>query len=67
MLRVGKAGDEGSVELTDLLFTAQGPTAGWIGMEWNLMADSSASAGMWGEYCSISVRLEAAITYTLYG
>ena len=52
MIRVGKPGDVGSVELSDLLFTAVGPTAGLVAMEWNLKAKGKGTAAMWGEvYC----------------
>ena len=48
MIRVGSPGDKGSVEISDLLFTASGPTAGLVAVEWNIEADSKGSAGMWG-------------------
>jgi hypothetical protein len=47
MLQVGNAGDEGIVELQDLLFTTKGPTAGLILMEWNVAETSTAAAAMW--------------------
>lgn len=47
MIRVGNKGEVGDVEISDLLFTARGATAGWIGMEWNLKATSAGSAAMW--------------------
>jgi hypothetical protein len=47
MLQVGNAGDEGIVELQDLLFTTKGPTAGLILMEWNVAETSTAVAAMW--------------------
>jgi len=50
MVRVGKPGDVGTVELSDLLFTAVGPTAGLVAMEWNLKADGKGKAAMWGEF-----------------
>jgi hypothetical protein len=43
MLRVGRPGDVGSVELQDLIFTTQGPTAGAILVEWNIKAHLSAT------------------------
>ena len=48
MLRVGKPGDKGSVEIQDVLFTAVGPTAGLVAMEWNIKADPQGAAAMWG-------------------
>ena len=48
MVRVGNSGNVGTVELSDLLFTARGPTAGLVAMEWNLKGTSRGAAGMWG-------------------
>jgi hypothetical protein len=31
-----------------MLFTAKGPTAGIVLMEWNLKATAPGAAGMWG-------------------
>ncbi|KAF3919916.1 hypothetical protein AA313_de0200320 [Arthrobotrys entomopaga] len=39
-IRVGRKGDKGIVEMQDLLFTAQGATAGLIMMEWNIAGDN---------------------------
>lgn len=47
MLRVGRPGDVGSMELQDLIFTTQGPTAGAILVEWNIKASSQGAAGLW--------------------
>ena len=48
MIRVGHEGDVGSVEISDLLFTARGPTLALIGVEWNIKGDHPGSAAMWG-------------------
>jgi len=47
LLKVGNAGDVGSVEMQDLLFTTRGATAGLILVEWNIAADAPGSAGLW--------------------
>jgi hypothetical protein len=47
MLKVGNAGDVGTVEMQDLLFTNVGPTAGAVLLEWNLKASSQGAAGLW--------------------
>jgi hypothetical protein len=47
MLQVGKAGDKGSVEMQDLIFTSKGPTPGVVLIEWNILADKQGSAAMW--------------------
>lgn len=48
MIRVGKPGDVGDVEMQDLLFTTKGPTAGAILVQWNIKAATKGSAGLWG-------------------
>ncbi|KAF3230217.1 hypothetical protein TWF191_010915 [Orbilia oligospora] len=63
-VRVGKIDDVGDIEITDVMFTARGPTAGAVLVEWNVKAASQGSAGMWD--CVIRVggahgsRLQAA-------
>ena len=47
MVQVGKAGDTGTLEIVEMLFTVKGPTAGAILMEWNVRASSAGAAGMW--------------------
>jgi glucan 1,3-beta-glucosidase len=47
MVKVGKKGDIGDVEISDMLFTVKGGTAGCILMEWNIHAKSQGSAAMW--------------------
>lgn len=55
MLRVGNVGDVGTMEMQDLIFTTQGPTAGAILVEWNIQAKSPGSAGLWGELSGATV------------
>jgi hypothetical protein len=47
LIKVGQAGDVGSVEMQDLLFTTRGATAGLILVEWNIEADAVGSAALW--------------------
>ncbi len=56
MIQVGEYGDTGVVEIQDLLFTTEGPTAGVILMEWNVAQSVQGSAAMWGESCFMSVQ-----------
>lgn len=49
MIKVGNEGDSGIVEIQDLMFTNEGPTAGLIAMEWNVAGSTQGSAAMWGE------------------
>lgn len=47
LVKVGAEGDEGSIEMQDLLFTNRGPTAGLILVEWNVKASQPGSAALW--------------------
>ncbi|KAL2165640.1 hypothetical protein VTG60DRAFT_4073 [Thermothelomyces hinnuleus] len=49
VVKVGNPGDEGSVDIQDLLFTVRGATAGAVVPQWNIRASSPGSAAMWGE------------------
>ncbi|KAJ7913682.1 exo-beta-1,3-glucanase [Mycena leptocephala] len=57
VVRVGNAGDVGVVELSDLVITTTGGSAGAIGIEWNLDATSPGAAGLW----DVHVRLGGAM------
>lgn len=48
LVRVGKRGDVGSVEIQDLLFTSKRPSPGAVFVEWNIKASSPGAAAMWG-------------------
>ncbi|OTA67732.1 glycoside hydrolase family 55 protein [Hypoxylon sp. EC38] len=47
VVRFGYAGDVGSMEVSDFLFTVQGPTAGAILVEWNVRESFQGSVAMW--------------------
>ncbi|KAL2017482.1 hypothetical protein VTK56DRAFT_2078 [Thermocarpiscus australiensis] len=47
MLYVGNPGDQGVVEMQDLLFTSVGNLAGLDVMQWNIQGSSPAAAAMW--------------------
>ncbi|PGH35768.1 hypothetical protein GX50_01351 [[Emmonsia] crescens] len=53
LVRVGNPGDQGGVEIQDLLFTTKGPTAGAVLVEWNIKATRAGSAGMWDSHVRI--------------
>lgn len=36
MIQVGEESEAGSMEISDMLFTVKGPTAGAILMQWNI-------------------------------
>ena len=50
MVQVGNEGDSGDLEISGMLFTVQGPTAGCILMEWNVHEGSQGSAAMWDSH-----------------
>lgn len=47
IVKVGEEGDVGSVEITDLMITVQGATAGAVLMEWNIRGEKPGDAAMW--------------------
>lgn len=47
-MQVGKAGDVGIVEITSMMVTVKGPTAGAVTIEWNVAGSSLGAAGIWG-------------------
>lgn len=48
LFRVGaKGGEVGTVEIQDLLFKANGPTAGLVAVGWNMEAEEQNTAAMW--------------------
>ncbi|PYI31826.1 pectin lyase-like protein [Aspergillus indologenus CBS 114.80] len=50
MVQVGEEGDEGVIEITDMLFTVKGPTAGAVLVEWNVHESTQGSAAMWDSH-----------------
>lgn len=43
MVRVGNPGESGTIQISDMLFTVKGPTAGAILMEWNVHESTQGS------------------------
>ncbi|KAJ7653050.1 pectate lyase superfamily protein-domain-containing protein [Mycena rosella] len=56
VIRVGNPGDTGAVEISDMVITTTGGSAGAIGIEWNIKESSQGAAGMW----DVHVRLGGA-------
>ncbi|KAI0803398.1 exo-1,3-beta-D-glucanase [Xylaria sp. FL0064] len=50
MIKVGEYGDKGLIEIQDVMFTTQGPTARLILMEWNVAKSEQGSAAMWDSH-----------------
>ena len=57
MVQVGKAGDTGTLEIIEMLFTVKGPTKGAILVEWNVKASSQGAAGMWDTHFRVGGAL----------
>jgi glucan 1,3-beta-glucosidase len=53
MVQVGKNGEEGTVEWSDMIVATQGPTAGAILIEWNLASPTNNPSGMWDVHSRI--------------
>ncbi|KAJ5082967.1 CAZyme family GH55 [Penicillium argentinense] len=51
VVQVGKSGESGSIEWSDMIVSTQGSTPGAILIEWNLAADSG--SGMWDVHTRI--------------
>ncbi|KAI1076806.1 pectin lyase-like protein [Whalleya microplaca] len=50
MVQVGQKGDSGIIQISDMLFTVKGATAGCILMEWNVHESTQGSAAMWDSH-----------------
>ncbi|KAK3369519.1 putative glucan 1,3-beta-glucosidase precursor [Lasiosphaeria ovina] len=50
VVKVGKPGDKGVIEISDMLFTVKGSTAGAVLMEWNVHESTQGSAAMWDSH-----------------
>ncbi|EEH21782.2 hypothetical protein PABG_03998 [Paracoccidioides brasiliensis Pb03] len=53
VVQVGEKGDVGDMEIVDMMFTAQGATAGAVLVEWNVHEDSQGSAAMWDSHIRV--------------
>ncbi|OJD10071.1 hypothetical protein AJ78_08768 [Emergomyces pasteurianus Ep9510] len=53
MLQVGKPGDKGNVEISDLMIETKGPAPGAILVEWNVAEATQGSVGMWDVHLRI--------------
>ncbi|KAI0205630.1 pectin lyase fold/virulence factor [Astrocystis sublimbata] len=57
MVQVGNKGDIGTMEITEMLFSVRGATAGAILMEWNVAAVSQGAAAMWDSHFRVGGAL----------
>jgi glucan 1,3-beta-glucosidase len=64
MIQVGRPGDTGTVEFSDMIFTSIGPLPGLVMVEWNVAASKTGSVGMWDTHFrvggAIGTKLQAA-------
>ncbi|KAK3939307.1 pectate lyase superfamily protein-domain-containing protein [Diplogelasinospora grovesii] len=64
VFQVGQPGDQGAVEMSDLIFGTAGPQPGAVLMEWNVAESSQGAAGLWdvhfriGGYAGTQMELE---------
>ncbi|GAP87899.2 hypothetical protein SAMD00023353_1601050 [Rosellinia necatrix] len=53
VVQVGNQGDVGTMEITDMLFTVRGNTAGAVILEWNVAAVKQGAAAMWDSHIRV--------------
>ncbi|TFY54718.1 hypothetical protein EVJ58_g8694 [Rhodofomes roseus] len=63
VVQVGTPGSSGIMEISNIVFTTKGPTAGAIVIEWNVNSPSQGGAAMWDSY----IRHRSALTYSRVG
>jgi len=49
-VQVGASGSSGVLEISDIIFSTQGPAPGAVVVEWNVQESSQGSAGIWDSY-----------------
>ncbi|CAK7223423.1 hypothetical protein SBRCBS47491_005203 [Sporothrix bragantina] len=64
MLQVGEQGDNGTVEIQDLILTTSGGTAGVVLMEWNVAAQETGSAALWDVHARVGGATGTGLTPT---
>lgn len=47
VVKIGNAGESGVIEISDMMITVSGPTAGAVLMEWNVHESIQGSAALW--------------------
>jgi len=57
MFEVGKPGDVGTMEISNMLFTVKGATKGAVLVKWNIKASSIGAAAMWDSHFRIGGAL----------
>ncbi|KAK1750487.1 pectate lyase superfamily protein-domain-containing protein [Echria macrotheca] len=64
MLRIGRPGDVGLLDMQDLVFTSKGPTPGAVFVEWNVRnyKKQAGSAGMWDCHVRVGGAIGTGLT-----
>ncbi|KAI9306356.1 1,3-beta glucanase [Cunninghamella echinulata] len=66
MIQVGKEGDEGVVEISDMIFSSHGSQPGAVLMEWNLRGDPKqpGSSGIWDAHFRVGGTAGSQLQYS---
>ncbi|KAF2420739.1 pectin lyase-like protein [Tothia fuscella] len=64
VLQVGKAGDKGIVEISDITLTNEGPTAGAKFIQWSIHEDGQGSAAIWDTIVRVGGAMGTGLTET---
>lgn len=64
-VRVGKEGDKGLAEISDIVFSTVGPAAGAIIVEWNIAApdNNKGGAGLWDSHIRVGGSAGTGLQY----
>lgn len=66
MIQVGKDGEEGTVEITDMIFSSHGSQPGAVLMEWNMRGDAKqpGSSGIWDSHFRVGGTAGSQLQYS---
>jgi glucan 1,3-beta-glucosidase len=66
VIQVGKPGESGYVEWSDMLISVQGAQAGAILIEWNLASPSSEPSGMWDVHARVGGTIGSQLQVSMH-
>ncbi|OIW28355.1 pectin lyase-like protein, partial [Coniochaeta ligniaria NRRL 30616] len=61
VVQVGVPGDVGTVEISDIMVSVRGPTAGAVLMEWNVHEETQGSAALWNTHLRVGGNLGSSL------
>ncbi|KAJ3556787.1 hypothetical protein NPX13_g10062 [Xylaria arbuscula] len=64
VVQVGKSGDSGNVEWSDMMVSTRGAQAGAILIQWNLASPTGSPSGMWDVHTRIGGTTGSQLTYS---